>query len=302
MPGIHVSVRRMRPLSDVRRAAEIPVRRRVAGSAISASLTPLSPRGVGQILDDALDVLVARFGTCIAIGTLLMLPIQIGMELLTQANLSADIHVILAQGWPFLVYPTQFFTAACVCRLVGTYLQGNAVSIGEALGEVVRRLIPIGIFALLFGVAVAAGTCCCYVPGIVLQWLFSVVLAAYLLEGIPLVAAVGRSASLVTGWGSLGRFLGYFLVSSVMLFPLTGPSSFLNSPDVRGALENLLPIESGPVGLLLAVISAFFMGIGLAYPAVLMVVFYFDCRVRKEGLDLDRELDRLIARRGGGVA
>ena len=35
---------------------------------------PLEPRGVGAILDTALDVLLARFGTCVGVATCLWVP------------------------------------------------------------------------------------------------------------------------------------------------------------------------------------------------------------------------------------
>jgi hypothetical protein len=302
MPGAHVSVQRMRPMTEAGEISAGPARRRFGGSRVAASLAPLSPRGVGQILDDAFDVLIARFGTCVVIGTILMLPVQLGMELFHQAPLEETIYLFSPWFWTFLAFPVQFFAAACVCRIVGSHLQGEEVQIGEVVNEITRRLVGIAFLSILIGVIVGVGTVCCYLPGVVFQWLFSVVLACYLLEGLSVGEALGRSVRLTSGWGSLGRWLGYFTVSSIIAIPLSSPSSLLMNPDVRGVLEEYLPLDGGPMGFLLAALSAFFMGIALAYPAILMVVYYTDLRVRKEGMDLDRELDRLIERSGGGVA
>ena len=301
MPGVQVSTLRMEP----RRGATDPELRRrelVIGSHIAAEAAPLAPRGVGQILDAAFEIFVARFAVCVAIGAVLMFPIQVGTEVILRSRIDPDVQAFILLLVGLSSTPVQFVTSAFVCAVVGGEVMGERVSVNEALRLALRRVPGIFVIALITGAAAIPLLCLCGVGTALAYWLFAVVPAVYVLEQSGLGTALSRGVKLVWGWGNFGRWFGWYAVATVILLPMTGVSALRSNEMFRGPIFQYVPMLNGPAGFLLTIFDALFMGVALAYPAVLMVVYYTDLRVRREGLDLERELARLEARHGTGAA
>jgi len=101
----------------------------------------------------------------------------------------------------------------------------------------------------------------------------------------------------VWGWKSFGRWLGWITVAGIAIAgPLNMVPSMVDVPEVRELLDEVLGTRGSPIDFLIAVVGSVFVGIGTAYMAVLMTVYYLDERVRKEGLDLELRLEELAAR------
>lgn len=306
MAGGEVSTRRLVPAAEARTASPA-ARARFQGSRV-VEATRLGRRGVGQILDTAMDVLVERFGACVGIATILWLPFRVGTELVVRSGAPDEVVLL----WGTTKAAPQVLTTAFVCTLVGGQLVGRRVSLGEAIASGIGRFPGMVVISVLTVIAAVVLICPCFFTTYAAYWLFSVVPAVYVLErgrllpagGDPTFtrlfgwlaesfAAVGRGIRLVWGGGSFRRWLGWFVVANLAIVaPLTTAPSLLEVPDVRQWLGEFIDLDA-PLGFAIVAIGALFLGIGTAYTAVVMTVYYVDERVRKEGLDLELVLRRL---------
>lgn len=306
MAGGEVSTRRLVPAGDARPASPA-TRERFHGSRV-VEATRLGRRGVGQILDTAMDVFVERFGACVGIATILWLPFRIGSELVVRSGVRDEVVLL----WGTTAAAPRVLTTAFVCTLVGGQLVGRRVSLGEAIATGIGRFPGLVVISVLTVIAAVVLICPCIFTTYAAYWLFAVVPAVYVLERGRLVpaggdptftrlfgwlaesfAAVGRGIRLVWGWGSFLRWLGWFAVANLaIVVPLTTAPSLLEVPEVRQKVAEYIDLDA-PIGLAVVAIGALFLGIGTAYTAVIMTVYYVDERVRKEGLDLEIVLRRL---------
>jgi hypothetical protein len=137
-------------------------------------------------------------------------------------------------------------------------------------------------------------------------WLFAVIPAVYVLEREGLKsrnwlaqvgAALVRGFQLVWGWDSFARWLGWVTVAVIAITgPLGSIPGLIDVPQVREFLDQQLGAQGSGVEFMIAAVGSVFVGIGTAYMAVLMTVYYLDQRVRREGLDLELRLEQLTAR------
>jgi hypothetical protein len=158
---------------------------------------------------------------------------------------------------------------------------------------------------IMSSVTVFAGTMCCLVPGIVLSWLWMVAPAALVLEKIGPLQALARSARLVQG--GFWRWAGVMLAQFALTLPLSGVAAALADPTARAWLEPRTGLGPTAFDVLDVGLSSILMGLATALGAVVLTVFYIDCRVRTEGFDLVMRFERLRRRvsagstRGGGA-
>ena len=272
----------------------------------------LGRRGVGQILDAAMEVLVQRFGVCVGIATMVWLPFRLGTELIARSSAPEEVLLL----WGTTNVAPQLLTTGFVCTLVGGHLVGRRVPLGEVLMSGLTRAPGLGVIMLVNLMAAIVLVCPCIVSSYAAYWLFAVVPAVYVLERGQLLprggpggpvggalrwlgeafVAVGRGIRLVWGGTSFLRWIGWFAVANVaIIVPLTAAPSALDYPGVREQISTVVDLD-GPAGLLLVLVGSLFFGIGTAYTAIVMTVYYVDERVRKEGLDLEIALRRLAGR------
>ena len=281
----------LRPAGEI--ASEgAAARERFEGTRTSAELHALAPRGVGEILDTALDVLRARFLACVLlIAPLWLLPSalqRVGREASDPGEL-LTLFVGLA-----LHLGVQTLGIALVTEIVHGELQGVRVPARRAVLVGLRRAPALLALTIVSQIAVAAGTLCCVVPGILLAWLWSVAPCALVLERIGPMRALSRSAALVRG--SFWRWLGLIAVQTGLLIPLTALPTVLAIPDVESWVRARSGLSPAAFSVLEVLLTSAFTGVATAVAAVILTVFYLDLRVRSEGFDLAMRLERLRAR------
>jgi hypothetical protein len=252
----------------------------------------LAPRGVGAILDTALDVLTARLPMCAGVATLLWIPAQalgrIGMR--SQGPLEA-LGVLAGMAGQFVV---QSLAVALVTVVVYGHLQGQRVGSWQSARLALGRAPALLVTTIVSGVTVFAGTMCCLVPGIVLSWLWMVAPAALVLEKVGPLQALARSARLVRG--GFWRWAGVMLAQFALVLPVSGVAAVLADPAARAWLEPRTGLGTLAFDVLDVALSSVLMGLGTAFGAVVLTVFYIDCRVRSEGFDLVMRFERLRRR------
>jgi hypothetical protein len=192
---------------------------------------------------------------------------------------------------------------------------GREVSMGRAWRLMLRPQI-IGTL-LLTGFAVGLGFLLCVLPGMYLALLFSLALPVMVEEGIFGTRALGRSAAL-TRYNPqrqldadprlkvfliffVGALLGYvvnmvvqmpfLVVQQVMMFRDVAAG---NRPDPTAVMARLawLQVPSQVLGMLVNVAIQLYVGFGLC-------LLFFDVKRRKEGLDLESAVARLVESRRG---
>ena len=267
-------------------------RRRFRGARLDTRRDLLAPRGVGQILDTACDVLGARFGPCFGIALLLWFPVLFGQGMLLRAG-EAEVFVAWQLVAGFLV---RMFAVVFICSIVGGHLQGNTVPALDAFAVGLRRFPGMAVLGAMIGFLTFMGVCLCILPSLVVKWLFAVVPAVYVLEGVGLGEAISRGVRLVSTGAALLRWMGWSVVTWFMVLPLQVLSEGLVAMPVRTELEHRLPVSGMAFEVVLALLGAPFLALATAFAAVVTTVFYVDLRVRREGLDLRLRLEAMKSR------
>lgn len=262
---------------------------RALGEAEPVVPAGLEPRGVGALLDTALDVLRARFLACFSLAFATMLPLALLTRALRRQSGEGLGVMLLELGANFLA---QTLVVGLITHLVYAHLQGRRASALESLAVAARRGPALLVTALLAQFATTVGILCCVVPGLAVAWLTAVAPAALVLEGLGPVAALSRSLALMRH--SLGRWAGVMSLQLLLVLPFTLAAA---------ALEQYATVAATSSGPLLVVTETAtrvaLFSLATCFTSVVLTVLYIDGRVRAEGFDLVMRLERLSATRGG---
>ena len=188
---------------------------------------------------------------------------------------------------------------------------------GYALLLVLAVLVAVGLVALgVIGLAMAAPpaaiglTILLVLAAIPLIWWLSIKLlltpAVIILERATMWQAIGRSWTLVRGrfWVALGVILvisiTFSAVGQVISFPLTILSSGITTIIAPTGSPDASAIIGVIVVLLLAqVLTLLIQSVAVVVQSTATALIYIDCRMRREGLDLD--LLAYVERRDAGA-
>jgi hypothetical protein len=272
---------------------------------VSASVPlRLRPLEIGDLLDETFRLYRRHFLLFAGISVLLAVPSAAlyGLALGVLSSGLADTSGLaessnppdLSIAYPFLagigaallvnlvVLP---FTSSAVTYAACESAVGRPVSPGGVFSGVLRRYFPLLGYWLLFnGVTAGIAVALCVAPFILWLWVYVMWIAvtpAMFVENIGLGAAVTRSRYLVQGrwWRT---FLILLLMAIVTYFARVGLEAFLN------VVSSLLQIVINQF-LVAAIAQGAAILVGaLVTPVgqILIVLIYFDLRVRREALDL----------------
>ena len=274
----------------------------------------LRPLGIGEALDASIKVYRARFGPLVKATTVVIAPVYILFALAQiSAGPSDDASLRSSENsgafssglglFGMVVFiATQFATAVAV-RIVGDSYVGEESDWRRALGAMWSRARSLLWLSLLYGLGLvlaaliaAVGIVTGFLPWL---WVLTAIAVGVYLYGTWIVAVPVLMAEGTPGWGALQR--SRQLVKG-RWWPVT-VAVMLAAILVRllmSAAESLVIGLAGASGNefveSIAWVSASTAGAALTTPfiAAVVVVVYFDLRVRKEGFDLE-----LLARRVG---
>ncbi len=282
-----------------------------AGSAsdpVEASTFELRPRGVGETLDLALEVYRSRFGVLVGTATLLWLPIRFAQPFIGAHNwqrAGADLPLGALFGSFFTLLATLVVAVlvnAFVALHVAADLRGGSLRMRDALRQIVSRSGTVLVLAVLSGILTGVGTVCFCLPGIFLMWKLYVAPVVCVVEGVGVQPSMSRSFDLCTG--RLLPWVGLVLVAFTLTIPLTTISNVVDDPNLRARTLELLGVPAIVFDWAGAAFTSLFSGVASAFHGVVVAVWYFDCRARREGVDLSARLECLQGASGipAGVA
>lgn len=250
---------------------------------------------MGEVLDLAIEVLIARFPALVGLAFLIWLPVAwLQTHVLRSTQQVVDMSEGLARAaldMSLTLAATMLISAAC-CRTSFRYLSPSD-SGPDGFPHLARALPGLLVVTLLTGLGVAlAAPFTCGLLSVFLWWRLLFAPCIVVLETPNPLQAMRRSWELTRA--GFWRWMGIFVVSACFMLPLT-----LASVEVQaGAQDQLVQWfpNLGAVGVeAIGLVATAFL---LAVPSVfssgaLLTVFYLDTLVRREGLDLSRELQAL---------
>ena len=181
------------------------------------------------------------------------------------ATSGASMGLVLADG------VTQMLSTGAVMHGVVQELRGRAFSAADSIRTVLRRFLPVLGLAICLILAVDLGMALLIIPGIIVNCVFAVSMPACIAERAGVFASMSRSRNLTKGhrWQTFGLVLvvmvgGYALgmISSTVFAPIGQTGILISYAAVR------------------VIISSF--------NGVLASVCYYELRVAKEGVDIDK--------------
>jgi hypothetical protein len=266
---------------------------------VESGVPGIRPRRVGEVLDVATEVFRARFGTYVGLSTLLWLPVYVVQSFLVVAEWTPGDVPFQTAGFFLGFLVTLFATGvvsvldnAIVARLVADELAGRGVSIGDAVKNALSRGFAISVIAFVNSTLTTFGCFCMILPGILIAWQLYLAPAICVIEDAGIGESFARSSHLARG--RLGPWLGLFVVAFLLLLPFTLVAGVSDRPDLRATALGSLGIPALAYDCARIGFASLFTGVATAFQAVVATVWYFDSRARREGIDLEARLERLV--------
>ena len=256
----------------------------------------LKPRGIGELLDAAVKVVVRHRRALFGAVLVVIVPAQILSLVVTSSTYpetSTYFDTVTATGDEAATFAigqivvglitflmTLVAVGACYRALVEGYL-GGSPGWRESVGFAFRRIHSVLWITIIYSLACLIGFVLLILPFFWVAVAFSLVLAVHFSEGLKGFKAMGRSANLVSGrwWATFGLLLVavilYFVLSWIIQFGITLP--------VAAAADDSA-VAFFAANAIASTISA---TLTIPFLAAVVALSYFDLRIRKEGLDLE---------------
>lgn len=255
----------------------------------------LAPRGVGSVLDLGWEILSVRFLNCVGVALALTLPARVGLVAVRYSGVSRFNRQLLEYAIELMA---PVLIAVMVANLVRDFIHGRSTSTWDSVRATLDRWPSL--LAILGILAVGSGCfgyvfVCCFPIGLFVYWHLSIAPAVYAIERRSLTQVIPRGLRLLRGWASFGRFLGIVVVHALMFLGMTSAMVALDNPEIRATILEVTSFDSLTLDLLVTLPASIFSAISTAYLAIILTVYYYDVRARREGLDLELQLQEIEA-------
>lgn len=259
----------------------------------------LRPLRVGEILDVAIKVYRAHFKTLIKAVIVIIAPVQVLTALLNSSVRSitdransfssgetSNFHgsdvaaVILATlAIALLGFVAGQLASAASFRAVSEAYLGEEADWRRSLRFALSRLRSLLWLAFLHALIIGVGFVLCVIPGIYFYGALAVATPALLFEDARGTKALRRSRELVRGrwWSTSGAVLAASILVSIVGAAVSGVlvGTIIGSHGNQ-LVRDILSVVAGTASSMITT----------PFLAAVIVVLYFDLRVRKEGFDL----------------
>ncbi len=290
---------------------------RPRGARVVVEGAALEPRDAGGILDLAIEGLLARLGPALLLALCVWLPFNQVAELFGLSGLDEFAASLAALAWNALAIVPLGLTAAVVASLVGDVLADRRAALAPGVLRGLARAPGAIVILLVTQVVSLPLVFLCVAPYFLVQWLCWAAVPIYVLEGDGLLSpaerararqspfallasfprcvgrALARSVALSRGGPALGRWVLLAVIGQVVLGGvLELGATALHYPEAREYLRSELGFGGGAAEFALGAVAALFTALSACLRAALMVAYYLDLRVRREGWDLELALRR----------
>ena len=239
------------------------------------------PRGIGDLLGDALRVYFRNFPTVFAIGFAVVLPVQlivsgIGLEELTSGYRETDstAELLIPTVVSYLVVAPLMIAATI--HLLKRLADGQRPHAGPSIQAGLDVFAPAFLAVLLAGVAIALGLVLLIVPGIYVAVRLYFVAQAVVIDKARSTEALRASWRLTDGFWL--RTFGVILLANVVAFL---PASLLILP-LQALAESADRQAIALAGMILTeTLTAPFV-------ALVSTLLFYDIRARRTASDADQ--------------
>lgn len=250
---------------------------------------PLRQMGIGELIDAAVRVYRLEWKALMGIVAFVVVPVTFLELWATQlvlgqsgpATMSSDALgqlVVLSLAMfavQFLI--VQPFLLAATARAAADVYLGTPVTIGGTYRYALGRLPSILLITILSTLAALLGFVLLIVPGIIVLVRLAFAPVALVVEGHRGSGALRRSWRLTKGF--FWRTLGTLLLSGLIVGIVSGILSIPGEMAVQALGPDAWPIS--------AIVTALATVLLTPFGTVVIVLLYFDLRIRKEGFDLE---------------
>ncbi len=232
-------------------------------------MTDIAMAGAFRLADvfgKAFTIYGRRFVPFISLTVIASIPAYIALFAFPNQRPSAGMSVVI-----LVQFVTRSLASGAVIYGVVQDLRGRTFSVAESIQIALRRLLPMTGVAICTAIAIVFGCILLIVPGIMLACMYYVAMPACVAERAGVFESMSRSRFLTKGyrWQVFGTFLLVVIVGLVV-GPIVGIGL-----RFTGLIGTLIGIQ-----VLQAIISSF--------NGVLIGVFYYELRVAREGIDIDK--------------
>jgi hypothetical protein len=250
----------------------------------------LRQMGIGELLDGAIRLYRLEWKVLMGIVAFVLVPITFIQLWIAQALVSGIDPIATptsdALGQVLLVglaiFAIQFlivqpFLVAAVARAAADIYLGEPVSIGRVYRFALARLLPILWITVISTVAILIGLVLLIIPGIILLVRLAFAPAVLVVESVGGMSALRRSWRLSSGnfWRALGAIVLSGVISAVVSGIISLPAEYV----VQSLGPDAWPISALGTALASVLTTPFAM--------LVIVLLYFDLRIRNEGYDIE---------------
>jgi hypothetical protein len=257
---------------------------------------PLRAMGIGELIDASIRLYRAEWKVLMGIVAFVWVPltfIEVWVtQLIVEGAFTSDDAVtqLLIAGGLLLAISVLFvqpFLVAAITRAAADIYLGEPVGIGKtyrfALGRV-HSILWITILSLL---ATLAGFILLVIPGIFVFVRLAFASAVLVIEDRRGTKALGRSWRLARG--HFWRILGTILLAGIIAAVVAAIVSIPGEIAVQAIGPDAWPIST--------IFGAFASILTTPFTILVIVLLYFDLRIRKEGFDIEVMAQELAAER-----
>lgn len=242
---------------------------------------------LGELLDAVVNLYRSNWKTFMGIVAFVVVPLQLlqnylARDVFTTESFETTTEVGSGELVTLLIFPvvqllfvTPFLTAA-IARATSEIYLGAQPGVGDVYNFALRRTHSILWVTFLAGIVTVFGFVALIVPGVIFFVRFQFSNAIVIVEGARGTKAMGRSWRLAKGffWKIFGTVILAGILASIVGAIIQVPLEIAASAiGTNGWLLRAIGTSAGQV------ITSPFSG-------MVIVLLYFDMRIRKEGFDL----------------
>ena len=253
---------------------------------------PLRQMGIGELVDGAFKLYRRDWLSLMAISAVVLVPVTflqavIMQGILTAAAEATTFEELDAVGGQILLVTLAFvviqlvivqpFLVAAITRAAADAYLGETVTIAKMSRFALSRLPAILWITVITFVATLVGFILLVIPGIIAAIRLTLAPAILVVEDVRGTKAVSRSWELTRGhsWRIFGALLLAGLISAVGTAVVTLPAEFVAA-------------TMGQDGWFISVVGQTIATVLIQpFSLLIVVLLYFDLRVRKEGYDIE---------------